>query len=132
MKVWMGYGSEHSNNLMMVGTFASVDRATEVFKDFDEIRKQAQVDYEAGILDFEKTRSRWSDAMRDLLVKHNVYSLGPDDLMDFVLDTQVSQEGDKIIVRTDEIEVAGFLKLFFSRGARIEVGEAQSFGITEE
>ncbi len=127
MKVWIGYGSEHSNNLMMVGTFANVDRATEAFKDFDEIRKQAQLDYEDGILDFEKTHSRWSDAMRDLLMKHNVYSLGPDDLMDFVLDTQVSQEGDKIIVRTDEIEVAGFLKLFYSRGARIEVGDAQSF-----
>lgn len=128
MKVWVGYGSEHSNNLMMVGTFANADRASEVFKDFDEIRKQAQVDYEAGILDLEKTRSRWSDAMQALLIKHNVYSLGPDDLMDFVLDTHVSHEGDKIIVRTDEIEVAGFLKLFFSRGARIEVGDAKSFG----
>lgn len=132
MKVWIGYGSEHSNNLMMVGTFASVDKAKEVFKDLQEIREQAQADYENGILDFEKTRSQWSDAMRDLLMKHNVYSLGPDDLMDFVLDTQVSQEGERIIVQTDEIEVAGFLKFFFSRGGRIEVGDTQSFKQTED
>ena len=79
MKVWNGYGSEHSNNLMMVGTFESVDKAKEVFKDLEEIRKQAHVDYDNGVLDFEKTRSHWSDEMRNLLMKHNVHSLGPDD-----------------------------------------------------
>ena len=30
MKLWYGYGSEHSNNLVMIGQFKSVEDAEEL------------------------------------------------------------------------------------------------------
>jgi hypothetical protein len=116
MKIWKGYGSEHSAKLVMIGKFKDATSAKEAKEAIDEISKlMRQSD------DGQEATDRYSEAALDLLQKLRFHSASPSELKQFVYDIQSKVEDDKVIVTTDEVDVSGFFKILIDRGARVEI-----------
>ena len=70
---------------------------------------------------------RYGKEMLDLLARLNVASIGPGELEQFAYEVNTKAEGKSIVVTTDELDIAAFLKVLIHRGARIEVYSAHDF-----
>lgn len=126
MKIWNGYGSEHSLNLVMIGHFKTTEDAEKTQELFEQLSEGLRDKIDVGT-----SRDRYSDPVMDLLRKVNVYDLSPSELEHFLYDIRTRVEGDKIILTTDESEVSAFLKLMVTKGARVEVYSAHDYPDTD-
>jgi hypothetical protein len=124
MKIWYQHGSEHSANLVMIGHFADATEATKAMEIIDALTKQVAEDQDKGTLVIGNPSERYGDEMLDLLGRLNVGSIGSEELEQFAYDVTVKVEGNKIVVTTEETNIAAFLKVMLFRGARIEVYSA--------
>ena len=124
MKIWHEHGSEHSANLVMIGHFEDATEATKAKEIIDALTDQVARDQASGALVFGSPSDRYGKEMLDLLGQLNVASIGPGELEQFAYEVNVELEGEKLIVTTEELDIAGFLKILFLRGARIELYSA--------
>ena len=122
MKIWRGYGSEHSMNLVMIGQFKSVDDAKKTKQTIDQLTEKLADKIEVG-----RTRNRFEDEVFAFLKDANIYTLGPLELEQFLYDVSTRIEEDKLILTTDESEVSAFMKLMIDRGAKIEIFSAHDY-----
>lgn len=122
MKVWYGYGSEHSMNLVMIGHFKSIEDAEETRELIERLSCEL-----ADKIDVGTSRDRFSDNVLDLLRETNCNVLNPLELEHFLYDTNIRVEGDKIILTTDEFEVSAFFKLMINNGAKVEIYSAHDY-----
>ncbi len=122
MKIWRGYGSEHSMNLVMIGQFKSVDDARKTKQTIDQLTEKLADKIEVG-----RTRNRFEDEVSALLKDANIYTLSPLELEQFLYDVSTRIEEDKLILTTDESEVSAFMKLMIDRGAKIEIFSAHDY-----
>jgi hypothetical protein len=127
MKIWNGYGSEHSMNLVLIGKFKRAQDAQKVEKDIDKLSAQASKDDSHSISFGDPEDQRFSDGMLSLLRSLNLNTLGPADLGQLVSEHQLRRNGDRITVTTDEAEVSAFVKLFIEAGAKVEVFSAHDY-----
>ncbi len=127
MKIWNGYGSEHSMNLVLIGKFKRAQDAEKVEKDIDKLSAQALKDDSQTIAFDGPADQRFSDEMLSLLGKLNLNTLGPADLGQLVSDHRLERRDDRITVTTDEAEVSAFVKLFIEAGAKVEVFSAHDY-----
>ena len=116
MKVWYGFGSEHSANIEMIGQFKSVEDARHVYKQFQRLAEAAHRIVEIGA-----ASDRFSDEALTLLSELHVHSLQPFELEQFHYENDPELQGDKIVLKTDEIDVSAFFKLMVSQGARVYI-----------
>lgn len=126
MKIWHGYGSEHSMNLVMIGHFKSSEDAKETQKLIEQLTAGLSDKIEVG-----KSRDRFGDDVMNLLRQTECYNLSPSDLEHFLYDTRTRVEGDKIILTTDEIDVSAFFKLMIEKGAKVEIYSAHDYPDTK-
>lgn len=126
MKIWNGYGSEHSTNLVMIGHFKSPEDAEETQKLIEQLSEGL-----SDKIDIGTPYNRFSDDVLDLLRETNCNILGPSELEHFLYDTHTQVEGDKIILTTDESEVSAFFKLMITKGAKVEMYSAHDYPDTE-
>lgn len=131
MKVWYGFGTEHSMNLVMLGRFKDAATAETVNGIIDKFKRAVEADQTAGRLTLGEPTDTYSDEMLSLLVDLNLHSLGPDELEQFLYDVNVRRDGDSIVITTDEIAVEVFWKLMLLKGARVEVYSAHDYPDTE-
>jgi hypothetical protein len=127
MKIWNGYGSEHSMNLVLIGRFKRVQDAEKIEKDIGKLSTQALKDDSLTISYGEPEDHRFSDDMLSLLRSLNLNTLGPVDLGQLVSEHHLRREGDRITVTTNEAEVSAFVKLFIEAGAKVEVFSAHDY-----
>ena len=131
MKIWTGYGTEHSMNLVMIGHFKEAEDAATALDVIERIREQVAVDEAAGRLELGTPLDRYTDGMRGLLTAAEFFSVGPSELEQFMYNVNFDREGDKIIIHTGESEVSAVMKLMVTRGARGEVYSAHDYIDTE-
>lgn len=122
MKIWLGYGSEHSMNLVMIGHFKSSDDAEKTQKLIEQLSDKLQ-----GKINFDTASNRYTDEVRNLLREVDCYILSPFELEHFLYDVTTHVEGDKIILKTDESEVSAFFKLMIDNGAKVEIYSAHDY-----
>lgn len=127
MKIWNGYGSEHSMNLVLIGRFKRAQDAEKLEKDIDKLSAQASKDDSASILFAKPEDQRFSDEMLTLLRSLKLNTLGPADPGQLVFDHHLDRKGDRITVTTDEAEVSAFVKLFIEAGAKVEIFSAHDY-----
>jgi hypothetical protein len=127
MKIWNGYGSEHSMNLVLIGKFKQEQDAKKVEKDIKTLSTQAEKDECYSIPFDEPENQRFSDEMLSLLYSLKLHTLGPTDLGQLVSDHHLDREGDRITITTDEAEVSAFVKLFVEAGAKVEIFSAHDY-----
>lgn len=127
MKIWNGYGSEHSMNLVLIGRFKRAQDAEKVEKDIEKLSAQASID-DCDAIPFAKSEDqKFSDDMLSLLRSLNLYTLGPTDLGQLISDHDLKRKDDLITVTTDESEVSAFVKLFIEAGAKVEIFSAHDY-----
>jgi Family of unknown function (DUF6375) len=127
MKIWRSYGSEHSMNLVLIGTFKDASAADQAKRQIDELVEEVQKE-PSEIWDSEPPLGRrYSDAMLELFRKYNLNTIGPTELEQLTYEAHVEVKDAKIVVTTDESEVSAFIKLFIERGARVEVFSAHDY-----
>lgn len=125
MKVWYGYGSEHSMNLVMIGRFKDAGDATKAKEVIERITEQVGIDIDADRIEVGEQTDRYSDDMLTLLGSDvNVHGIYPAELEQFAYDVSVEVEDDKVLVTTEEVDVSAFLKVLLEKGARVEVYSA--------
>lgn len=127
MKIWNGYGSEHSMNLVLIGKFKRAQDAEKVERDIGKLSAQASKDDSHTIAFDGPAHQRFSDEMLSLLGKLDLNTLGPADLGQLVSDHRLERKDDRITVTTDEAEVSAFVKLFIDAGAKVEVFSAHDY-----
>lgn len=131
MKIWYGYGSEHSMNLVMIGQFNDARDAEKAKEVIERLTEAVEANIDAGLMDVGASSDRFTDDMRDLLSKVKMYSIGPAELDQFAYDATVKVESNKVVVTTDEIDVSAYLKVLLDTGARVEVYSAHNYPETE-
>lgn len=125
MKIWYGYGSDHSENLVMIGEFKTAADAEQVLELIHIITNQASKDQANDIITTWGKTEQYSPDMEELLRKLNLYSTSPSDVADFVyLDVSIEQHGNALHFRTDDIDIGGFVKLMVQKGAKVQVFSA--------
>lgn len=125
MKIWQGYGSEHSMNLVMIGHFKSADDAEETKQLIDKLTQELG---KTGTIGSELTR--FDEEVMNILRDAKCYILSPGELEHFLYDIHTEVDGDKIILTTDETEVSAFFKLMMNNGAKIEIYSAHEYDNT--
>lgn len=127
MKIWNGYGSEHSMNLVLIGRFKRAQDAEKIKEDIDRLSAQALKDDSHSISFAEPEDQRFSDDMLLLLNTLNINTLGPTELGQLVSEHHLRREDDRITITTDEADVSAFVKLFIEAGAKVEVFSAHDY-----
>jgi len=126
MKIWHGYGSEHSMNLVMIGHFKSTEDSKKTYRLIEQLTEGLRDKIDIG-----SQRDRFDDDVRDVLNETKCYNLSPIELEQFLYDTSSRLEKEKIILTTDESEVSAFLKLMIDHGAKIEIYSAHDYPDTD-
>ncbi len=121
MKIWNGYASEHSSNLVMIGHFKEVRDAAEAKRLLNKLEDIVQNSPDNYVYDPAPKDRRFTKEMMDLVAEERFWLTSPADLGQLLLDVTVRQDGNKITVTTDEIDVSIFLKVMIRHGARVEV-----------
>lgn len=127
MKIWYGFGSEHSSNLVMIGRFKEESDATKAKEIIDLLAEQVRADERAGLIKIGEGADRYTDSIRNLLEKTNVYSIGSAELEQFAYDFNIKVENKEVILTTKEIDVSAFLKVLIDNGAHVEVYSAHNY-----
>lgn len=125
MKIWHQFGSEHSMNLVMIGSFKNVSDA-QVAKDLIEALID-EVSGEPDTFDDDPKEVRFSPKMLDFLLKSNLMTVGAAELDQFKYDFRVEMTDNKVVLTTDESEVSAFLKVMLEKGAKVEVYSAHDY-----
>lgn len=121
MKIWNGYGSEHSMNLVMVGQFKSIEEAEKAKELIEAVTEQIYDKVDCGI---DNRPKRFSDEVMEILREKNLYIFGPEELEQFRYENSLDIEGDKLILKTEENDISVFLKLLIHQGAKVQVYSA--------
>ncbi len=122
MKIWYGYGSEHSMNLVMIGHFKNEADAQKI-KDLMETLAQ-ELD---GKIELGSRSNRFSEPVMEVLKRLDIFTLSAAELEQFLNDVSVQQQGDSIILTTEEDDISAFLKLMIHNGAKVEVYSAHDY-----
>lgn len=124
MKIWRGYGSEHSYRLVLVGHFQSEEAAAEVEGQIARLQEEVPGFPEA---DWETRTGRFSDELLDLLKEIKVWDLGPAEVQAMLFDFGVERDGTEIRITGDDGDIQGFVKLMIGRSARVEIYSAHDW-----
>jgi hypothetical protein len=124
MKIWNGYGSEHSMNLVMIGRFEKAADAVKTKQIIDQLTAQVNTDVKDGHLQVGDPTNRFTEGMLQLLTKINFHDVSPSELEQMAYDVNVELDADKVVITTNESDVSVFLKLLVDEGARVEVYSA--------
>lgn len=127
MKIWTEYGSEHSMNLVMIGHFKEVENANKAKLIIDAITQTIETNRKLVEDLNEPYAQRYSPEILDVLQKHNLVLVAPEELEQFTYDISVELNCQDIVVTTDESEVSAFLKILIENGAMVEVYSAHDY-----
>jgi hypothetical protein len=116
MKMWNNYGSEHSANLVMIGSFkdvGSAEKANEAIEKITDFVCSGDTDYENA--------DRYPEGIIKILEEVKFHDLRPAELDQFKYGIHGTLEGNKVVITTDESEISAIMKLLIDKGARVEV-----------
>lgn len=127
MKIWHSYGSEHSANMVLIGTFKHEEDAAKVERLFSDMERLATEEHEAGRLSNAWDNIEFSDKFMEFFRQENIWDFGYNDAAIFLYDHRVRRTGEQLIVTTEEQEFTAFLKLMLKGGAKIELYSAHDY-----
>jgi Family of unknown function (DUF6375) len=119
MRIWHSYGSEHSMDLVLVGTFETISGAEAAIERMEALKPLAEAEWSDN--DWRRQDERMPPSLADELRKLKLYDMGRSDVDIYGLDHSIERHGSTVRVRTEESEVQGFLKVLIHLGARVEV-----------
>lgn len=119
MRIWHSYGSEHSMDLVLVGTFETVSGAEAAAEAMKTLKDTAEAEWSDD--NWSRRDERMPSELVAELAKLSLYDMGRTDVDIYAFDHSVEQAKSVVRVRTEESDVQGFLKVLIGFGARVEV-----------
>lgn len=119
MRIWHSYGSEHSMDLVLVGTFETMTDAEAAVERMERLKALAEAEWTDD--DWRRPEERMPNSLAEELLKLNLYEMGRTDVDIYAYDHSLERKGATVRVWTEESEVQGFLKVLIHLGARVEV-----------
>lgn len=120
MKIWNSYGSEHSMNLVLIGSFVQVKDAENIEKLVEKLRQVSE--QEGYYLSNEPPQDhRFSKEVLETLQELRIHSLSPFEIEQFNSEYYLERDGNKLTFETDESDISAFIKIFVEAGAKVEV-----------
>ncbi|QGZ47422.1 hypothetical protein GPZ77_02500 [Streptomyces sp. QHH-9511] len=119
MRIWNGYGSEHSMNLILIGQFQTVAEARAVTERMKALEALAEAEWSDD--DWRSRDERMPPEISKALYDMQLYDMGRSDVDAYALDHRVTRDGEKIRIWTDDTEIQGFLKVLLHHGAKVEI-----------
>lgn len=119
MRIWHSFGSEHSMDLVLVGTFETVSGAEAAIERMQALKGLAEAEWSDD--SWRRPDERMPDTLVDELSKLKLYEMGRSDVDIYAYEHSVERKGPTVRVWTEESEVQGFLKVLIHLGARVEV-----------
>jgi hypothetical protein len=119
VRIWYSYGSEHSMDLVLIGTFETVSGAEAAVERMEALKALAEAEWSDD--DWRRPDERMPDTLTDELSKLKLYEMGRSDVDIYAYEHSIERSGSTVRVWTEESEVQGFLKVLIHLGARVEV-----------
>ena len=119
MRIWYSYGSEHSMDLVLIGTFETVASAEAAIEKMEALKILAESEWSDD--DWRYQDERMPGSLMDALSKLKLYDMGRSDVDIYAFEHTVARTGPIVRVQTEESEIQGFLKVLIHLGARVEV-----------
>ncbi|MER6114038.1 DUF6375 family protein [Streptomyces hirsutus] len=119
MRIWNGYGSEHSMDLVLIGRFQTVTGAKAAEERMEALKALAEEAWSDD--DWRSPGERMSGELGQALAEMKLYDMGRYDVDVFALDHTVTRTGETVRIWTDESDVQGFLKALLHSGAKVEI-----------
>ena len=128
MKIWYGYGSDHSANLVMIGEFKTEEDAERVYQLINTISENANSDLAEGVFNYSSSNEQLSEDTESRLRELKLFHLSPSDVSDFAFwNPSVEKTGKTLTFRSNDVEIGGFVKLMVAEGARVQVYSAHEY-----
>jgi len=119
MKIWFGYGSEHSMNLILIGRFENVQTAEAAIDRIEALRELALTELPGP--DWPTRDERMTDPYLQAMWAMEIHDMSRGDVVGFAFDYRIDRTGTVIEIRTDEREIQGFLKVLLNFDAKVEI-----------
>jgi Family of unknown function (DUF6375) len=119
VRIWQSYGSEHSMDMVLIGTFETVAGAQAAAEQMEVLTALAEAVWSDD--NWRRQADRMPGALAEELAKLNLYEMGRADVDIYAFEHTVERDESTVRVWTDESEVQGFLKVLVHFGARVEV-----------
>lgn len=122
MKIWQGYGSEHSYSMVLVGHFADIEKARKAESQMIKLAGAA-VDLASSAREptWHEPEPRPDEAFWKFLRELGLYDVSLDEVQQFGYDHSLSRSECRIEILTDEGDVQGMVKAMIASGARVEI-----------
>lgn len=119
MRIWHSYGSEHSMDLVLVGTFSTISEAEGAVEKIEALQAVAEA---LGASDsWDDYGERMPNELLEALKELKLYTMGRSDIDNFAYDHNAERDHASVRLWTDETEIQGFMKVLLELGARVEV-----------
>lgn len=122
MKIWQGYGAEHSLNLVIVGEFKDVEKA----ENFEQLVSTISSFLCSDESNFDVDADRYGDEVLEFLRKQNLFCFSPQQLAQFMYDQRLERKGSKITISSDD-DLNVFISLLIHEGAKVECFSAHDY-----
>ena len=124
MKIWQGYGSEHSANLVIIGHFKDAGHAATAKQLLDKLTSIALDDGKRGEITAGTRPTRFTSAMSAFLSSSNYPLVNHEDVEELLYDYDLRCQGATVVITTEEDGIRAFLGVLLHEGAKIEVYSA--------
>jgi hypothetical protein len=119
MRIWHSYGSEHSMDLVLIGTFETVAGAQAATEQMEALTALAEAVWSDD--DWRRQADRMPGTLAEDLARLNLYEMGRADVDIYAFEHTVERDESTVRIWTDEPDFQGFLKVLIHYGARVEV-----------
>ena len=127
MKVWVGFGSEHSANLRMIGHFDTPEKAESAKRQLEELCDLVAENFDYDRFNENPMAVYLDEKLVEGLRELGLYSFSPEDIESLSAEHTIRRVGTELRISTDESTVGGLLKFMIDSPARVEVYSAHHF-----
>lgn len=121
MKIWQGYGSEHSYSMVLVGHFPDIEKARTAESLINKLAEAAVGLVSAQEPTWHDPSPRPDETFWTFLRELGLYDLTLGEVEQFGYDHTLTLNGNRLEISTDEGDIQGLLKTMIASGARVEV-----------
>jgi hypothetical protein len=121
MKIWNSYGSEHSANIVIVGTFDNVTEAQKAKQIIDNLTDIFQKDIEKNNANSLNGYEKFSEEMLEYIGKQGTFDITHYNVTGLLSDVAIKQEFNKISIASKDFNFQIFLNIMLQNGAKIEI-----------
>ena len=129
MKLWIGYGTEHSANLVIIGHFKTANDAIEAKELIDKLTNIVQEGVTSGRLSESDglENGKFSGEQLNFFTANNIGSYAYSDMISFLYEYNSFVDGTKLIITTNDLMTSGFVNTMIAKSAKLEIYSAHDY-----